>query len=160
MADENPDFERDENHQFRLGDRVYVIADNEYDIYEAEITAVNDGSFSVHYPEYPDDDTDVGEEYVLPVTERNQKIFDEQEEIRKEKEREEPPPKPVETVPNHQQRRMMAEKLSKHSYEEMRRAWEVIKPHLKPNELQESDTFSLNDLPPDALIELKKIVLS
>ena len=80
--------------------------------------------------------------------------------VMKEKEREEPPPKPVETVPNHQQRRMMAEKLSKHSYEEMRRAWEVIKPHLKPNELQESDTFSLNDLPPDALIELKKIVLS
>ena len=78
----------------------------------------------------------------------------------KEKEREEPPPKPVEVVPNLQQRRMMAETLSKHSYEEMRKAWEVIKPHLKQEDLQDKDTFSLNDLPDDALIELKKIVLS
>ena len=89
MEDENPDFERDENRQFRVDDKVYVIADNQYDIYEAEITAVNDGSYSVHYPEYPDDDTDVDEESLLPITERNQRIFEEQEQIRREKEREE-----------------------------------------------------------------------
>jgi hypothetical protein len=70
-----------------------------------------------------------------------------------------PPVKPVDVVPNHQQRKVIADKLSRSSAVEMRRAWEVLRPFIDKN-AQERQTISLNELPDPVLIELKRIVLS
>ena len=70
-----------------------------------------------------------------------------------------PPPKVAEVPPNRQQRKLIAEKLSKSPVNEMRKAWNILKPHLT-KEIQERPYISLDTLPPDVLIELKKAVLS
>jgi hypothetical protein len=68
------------------------------------------------------------------------------------------PVKPVEIIPNHQQRKVIADKLSKSSVDEMRKAWDVLKPYFDET-TQERQYLSLNDLPDSVLIELKKLVL-
>lgn len=70
-----------------------------------------------------------------------------------------PPPKVAEVPPNRQQRKLIAEKLSKSPVNEMRKAWNILKPHLT-KEIQERPYLSLDTLPADVLIELKKAVLS
>jgi hypothetical protein len=71
----------------------------------------------------------------------------------------EPPPvKTIEVVPNHQQRKLIADKLSRASVPEMRKAWDLLRPFMDKS-VQERQALSLNDLPDPVLIELKKIVL-
>ena len=69
-----------------------------------------------------------------------------------------PPQKVAEAPPNRQQRKLIAEKLSKSPVSEMRKAWNILKPHLT-KEIQERPYLSLDTLPTEVLIELKKAVL-
>lgn len=84
-----PAFERDASQEFHVGDKVYVIEENEFDIFEAEIKEIDEEGISVHYMEFPDDDGKVAKERVLAQTETNKKIFEEQEQIRNAKDEEE-----------------------------------------------------------------------
>jgi hypothetical protein len=70
-----------------------------------------------------------------------------------------PPVKVVDLVPNHQQRKIIADKLTNLGVAEMRKAWDLLKPFLNETTL-ERQFLSLNDLPEGALVELKKIVLT
>lgn len=81
-----PNFERDENHEWRVNERVYVLEENEFDIFEAIITAVYEDGYDVHYPEWEDDDTTVTADRLIAITARNRAIFEEQEKIRAGKE--------------------------------------------------------------------------
>ena len=85
-----PEFKFDADHKFVKGEKIYVIDENKYDIYEAEIQDVIDGKFKIHYPDYPQDDKtyDDSKRFLLRNDE-NKAIFDEQEKIRLEKEQEE-----------------------------------------------------------------------
>lgn len=69
-----------------------------------------------------------------------------------------PQPKQVELPPNRQQRKVIAEKLSATPVSELREAWDILKPHLT-KEILERPYLSLDSLPDDALIALKKAVL-
>ena len=88
MADD-PDFERPEDHQFTVNEEVYVLDENDFDIFQAVIEEVEEDGYRVHYPEWPDDDATVSEDRLLPITDRNRAIFEEQERIRQERERKE-----------------------------------------------------------------------
>ena len=68
-------------------------------------------------------------------------------------------PKPAEGPPNHQQRKLIAEKLSTTPVSEMRKAWNILIPHLKEGDALEKQQISLDNLPDQVLIELKKAVL-
>ncbi|OHT11007.1 Bromodomain containing protein [Tritrichomonas foetus] len=72
-----------------------------------------------------------------------------------------PPPqqKVIEGPPNHQQRKLIADKLSSSPVNEMRKAWDILKPHLT-KEILERPYISLDSLPDDVLIDLKRAVLS
>lgn len=89
MDKKDCNFERDENHQFQVGEKVYVIEKGGIDIFEAEIVKVGQKLFSVHFPEYPEDDGKVGLSRLLQQTARNKEIFEKQEEIRKRRAEEE-----------------------------------------------------------------------
>jgi hypothetical protein len=69
------------------------------------------------------------------------------------------PVKVVEVVPNHQQRKVIADKLSKGPVDELRKAWDLLKPYFDET-TQERQYLSLNDLPESVLIELKKVVMA
>jgi hypothetical protein len=69
-----------------------------------------------------------------------------------------PPVKAVDVVPNHQQRKVIADKLSRAPVSEMRQVWDMLKPFIDRS-TQEKQMLSLNDLPDPVLIELKKLVL-
>ena len=85
--EEPPKFEQPEGHEYKEGEKIYVLDDNKFDIYEAEIKAVKDGKYDVHYPDYPDEDfTAENTERFLPITDANKAIYDEQEEERLKKE--------------------------------------------------------------------------
>jgi hypothetical protein len=71
----------------------------------------------------------------------------------------EQPVKVVEAVPNHPERKIIAEKLRQSPVADMRRAWDIVKPYLNV-EAQERKSFLLNSLPDSVLIELKKVVLT
>ena len=83
-----PAFDRPE-HEFQVGEKVYVIEETEFDIFEAEIQEIGEETFSVHYMEFPDDDGKVAKARVLVQSEKNKSIFEEQEEIRNAKDNEE-----------------------------------------------------------------------
>lgn len=88
MDKKDCNFERDETHQFQVGEEVYVLDKNKLDIYEAIIEKIGKKYYSVHYPEYPDDDGPVGFHRVLMRTTRNKEIYDQQEAIRRRREAE------------------------------------------------------------------------
>jgi hypothetical protein len=67
------------------------------------------------------------------------------------------PPK-VDLVPNHQQRKLIADILSRTSVTEMRGAWDLLKPYLD-RDSRKKRLLSLNGLPDPILIELRKLVL-
>jgi hypothetical protein len=69
------------------------------------------------------------------------------------------PPRVVDVVPNHQQRKLIADKLSRASVQEMRPAWDLLKPFID-HEAQKAQSLSLNALPDPVLIELRKLVLA
>jgi hypothetical protein len=70
-----------------------------------------------------------------------------------------PPPRPADAVPNHQQRKVIADKLSRAPPREMRRAWELLRPFVDAS-ARERQALSLNALPDPVLVELKRVVLS
>ena len=69
-----------------------------------------------------------------------------------------PQPKQVELPPNRQQRKIIAEKLSGTPVSELPEAWDILKPHFT-KEILERPYLSLDSLPDDVLIALKKAVL-
>ena len=92
--DKQPVFVHEEGHEWTQGEKIYVLDRNKFDIYEAEIKEIkqikNKNEYSIHYPEYPDDD------FVAKTTTRflvqneaNKKIFEEQEAVRRKKDEEE-----------------------------------------------------------------------
>jgi IS4 transposase len=83
VAADAPAFERTSGYQFSVGEDVFVIDTNGYDIWEAQITAVVGASVAVHYPDYPDDDEELtGIARLLRVTDKNREIFDAMEQTR------------------------------------------------------------------------------
>ena len=80
---EPPNFERDDSHIFRTGENVLVIDPNGYDLWEATIRSVDDGRYSLHYPEFPSDDEVVeGTSRILVRNRTNARIFKQQEATR------------------------------------------------------------------------------
>ncbi|KAH0789799.1 Mitotic apparatus protein [Histomonas meleagridis] len=76
-----------EDQQFEVGQKIYVIDPNEFDIYEAQISAIDGNKYQIHYPDYPDDDGEIeGTKRFLIKTEKNNKIFEEQDRIRLQEE--------------------------------------------------------------------------
>lgn len=69
-------------------------------------------------------------------------------------------PKIIEGPPNPQQRKLIADKLSNSPVTDMRKAWDIIRPYLNKDDIGERPYISLNNLPADVLIELKKVVLA
>ena len=78
--------ERLTDHTFQKGEKVYVIDNNLYDIFEAEITDINDDGYDVYYPDYETDEI-VGVERLLPKTNKNNAEYERQERIRVQKEK-------------------------------------------------------------------------
>ena len=89
MEDE-PDFEFDPEHKYQVGEKIYVIDPNGFDIWEGEIQEIGITTWSVHFPDYPQDDRKyrTTNQFLLR-TEGNKKIFEEQEKARKENNEEE-----------------------------------------------------------------------
>jgi hypothetical protein len=86
---EVPAFEKVEGHEFAVGESVFVIDQNGYDIWEAQVVAVVGDKIAVHYPEYPEDDEELtGTDRLLVATDANKAIFTEMEETRKQAEAE------------------------------------------------------------------------
>lgn len=68
------------DHEFKVKEKVYVIDPNEYDLWEGEITDIQDGKYSVHYPEFPEDDEVLEDtSRILAKTRVNTRIFNNQE---------------------------------------------------------------------------------
>ena len=77
--EEKPQFEVVE-HEFKVKEKVYVIDPNEFDLWEGEITDIQDGKYSVHYPEFPEDDEVLEDtSRILAKTRVNTRIFNIQE---------------------------------------------------------------------------------
>ena len=79
-----PKFEYpDESAVFQVGDEIYVISDNEYDIYEEIIEEItSDGTCKVYYPD-SEENEDISDFYrLLFRTAKNISIFQKQEKIR------------------------------------------------------------------------------
>jgi len=80
-----PEFERVVDHEFKLKETVFMIDPNGYDIWEGQITSIEGLKFSIHYPDYPNDDEVVeGTERMLVATKMNRRIFNNQEAKRSE----------------------------------------------------------------------------
>jgi hypothetical protein len=79
MSD-TPQFQVVEGHEFKPKEKVFVIDPNGFDIWEAVITSVRAGKYSVHYPEYPEDDQEIEDTARILVDNRaNRRIFKSQE---------------------------------------------------------------------------------
>jgi hypothetical protein len=87
MDDDLPEFERFPEHEFQIGESIYVIDPNEFDIWTAEVTEVLEDEIGVHYPDWPEDDGLVARSRCLVISDKNKEIFEDQEETRAEKER-------------------------------------------------------------------------
>ncbi|KAH0789030.1 Bromodomain containing protein [Histomonas meleagridis] len=77
--------------------------------------------------------------------------------------KEEPKQKIPETPPNRVQLKLMSEKLSNTPPSDLKAAWDILKVSLKnldPKKIREEQTISLDHLPEQTLIDLKKILLS
>jgi len=86
---ELPQFERVAEHVYQKGEKIYVIDENDYDIYAAHIHDVKENAWDIHFPEYPDDDKVFNTtSRFLVSTPVNDKIFEEQDKIRLELEKE------------------------------------------------------------------------
>jgi hypothetical protein len=76
----SPGFERIPDHFFQVREKIFVIDNNEFDIWEAQIKDVQSDSVSVHYPEFPDDDEVISDlRRLLTDTRVNRRIFNAQE---------------------------------------------------------------------------------
>ena len=94
MAEEEEEpefqFEYSPEHKYQIGEKIYVIDPNGYDIWEAEIVEIGTTSWFVHFPDYPEDDGqyETPDQFLLR-TEKNRSIFEKQEKARKENQEEE-----------------------------------------------------------------------
>lgn len=78
--EEIPKFDIVEDHEFQVKEKILVIDPNGFDLWEGEIVAIEDGKYSIHYPEFPDDDETVEDTARLLVKNRvNTRIFNNQE---------------------------------------------------------------------------------
>ena len=75
------------DHVFQKGETVYVLDDNKYDIYAAEITEITDEGYNVYYPDYEVDELVTDQDRLFPKTINNNRIFNSQEKIRLQKEK-------------------------------------------------------------------------
>lgn len=79
---DSPKFEFVKDYEFTEGEKVYVIDENKYDIYEGLIKNIDgDGVFSIHYLEWPDDDCTLteGDNCVfIAKAKKNDRIFRDQ----------------------------------------------------------------------------------
>ena len=91
MSDEEkPQFSKEPDHKFVEGEKIYIIDPNGFDIYQAEIRSYRNGTYDIHYPQYPSDDfTTTDTSRFLVINEANQAIFNDQESVRVAKEIEE-----------------------------------------------------------------------
>lgn len=79
----NPEFDIIPDHEFKEGEKVYVIDPNGYDMWEAIILKKNKDKFSVHYPEYSDDDEELtGTARMLVKNKNNIELYKKMEEQR------------------------------------------------------------------------------
>jgi hypothetical protein len=76
----NPDFEIIQGHDFKPKEKVMVIDPNGYDLWEGVIISVKPGKYSIHYPEFDDQDEELEDVSRLLVnTRKNRRIFNQQE---------------------------------------------------------------------------------
>jgi hypothetical protein len=69
-----------EGREFKPSDKVFVIDPNGDDIWEAVVLSVRGGKYSVHFPEYPEEDQDLGGTgRILADTRTNHRIFKERQ---------------------------------------------------------------------------------
>ena len=80
MSEDIPKFDIVADHEFQAKEKVLVIDPNGFDLWEGEIMSVEDGKYSIHYPEFPDDDEVMEDTSRLLVKNRiNNRIFNNQE---------------------------------------------------------------------------------
>ena len=78
----SPEFDFTAPSEFEVGDKVFAIDKNKYDIYQAEIKkVVGPHLYEVIYPDYETEET-VEQERILVRNEVNLKIYEEQERVR------------------------------------------------------------------------------
>jgi hypothetical protein len=76
----SPKFEYTPDHSFHPKEKIFVIDKNGFDIWEAEIVDIESGTFSVHYPAFPEDDEKISDSNrILVDTRVNRRIFNTQE---------------------------------------------------------------------------------
>ena len=98
MEDEAPQFDR-AKHDFAVGEKVYAIDHNGYDIYKAEIVNMVGDKIAIHYPDYPNDDEELtGTDRLLVMSDANRVIFEAQEKVRVRAERRASRPKKPKVV--------------------------------------------------------------
>jgi hypothetical protein len=78
-----PSFDHQINHQFHLGETVYVIDDNDYDIWEARVKKLEQKRIFVSFEHEIDNDQWINRKRILMQNDVNNEIFREQERIRK-----------------------------------------------------------------------------
>jgi hypothetical protein len=89
MDESVPEVDSGGEHEYTIGEKVYVFDENGFDIYEGNVEDIKNRLLFISYPEWPEDQGWVKRSRVIPITERNEAIFAEQQRIRKEKEEEE-----------------------------------------------------------------------
>lgn len=83
----NPKFSREDTHVYMKGEKIYVVDNNEFDIYEAVVQDIVDGTYKIHYPDYPDEDFSTKSTASFLVQNAvNNEIYEQQEKIRRAKE--------------------------------------------------------------------------
>ena len=77
-----PEFDLTAPSEFQVGDKVFAIDKNKYDIYQAVVKkVVGPNLYDVVYPDYETEET-VEQERILVRNEKNTKIYEEQERVR------------------------------------------------------------------------------
>jgi hypothetical protein len=78
-----PSFDIVKDHEFKLKEKVFVIDPNGFDLWAGVITSTSGGKYSVHYPDYPQDDQEFEDtSHLLVDTRVNRRIFNSQEATR------------------------------------------------------------------------------
>ncbi|KAK8843632.1 hypothetical protein M9Y10_024692 [Tritrichomonas musculus] len=80
-----PDFDFNRKRSYLPNDDVFVIDKNGFDIFEAVVMSVTNSGYSIHYPDFPQNDEQVGIERIIDKSEKNIDIFKKQEENREKK---------------------------------------------------------------------------
>lgn len=73
----------EDGHEFGSDEKVFLLDQNNFDIFTGIVTKVLEASIKVFYPDFEKDEEIMDTKRILPRSIRNQKIFKFQEEIRK-----------------------------------------------------------------------------